>query len=52
MENYIGRMAGEVMELGLHPQKLEGGLPSPTSLLLGVLVTLLPKVLILSTTVP
>merc|ERR1712173_372048 len=42
MDNYLGRVVGEVAHAGLAENGLEN-LPCPSSLLLGVLVTLLPK---------
>merc|ERR1712210_218455 len=42
MDNYLGRVVGEVAHAGLASNGLEN-LPCPSSLLLGVLVTLLPK---------
>merc|ERR1712037_1007870 len=42
MDNYLGRVVGEVAHAGLAQNGLEN-LPCPSSLLLGVLVTLLPK---------
>merc|ERR1712141_216072 len=42
MDNYLGRVVGEVAHAGFAENGLEN-LPCPSSLLLGVLVTLLPK---------
>merc|ERR1712203_825141 len=42
MDNYLGRVVGEVAHAGLAENGLEN-LPCPSSLLLGVLVALLPK---------
>merc|ERR1712154_420406 len=42
MDNYLGRVVGGVAHAGLAENGLEN-LPCPSSLLLGVLVTLLPK---------
>merc|ERR1711990_1004380 len=42
MDNYLGRVVGEVAHAGLAENGLEN-LPCPSSLLLGDLVTLLPK---------
>jgi len=46
MENYLGELSNEIYDHGLAGK--ETGLPCPSSLMLGVFVTMLPKVRILN----